>query len=475
MQMMTSHLLYDHCWLAKIAKILCLSFDVDFLYPGQISCRDLGVPKDKTDVGSHSRRLDSDRYEARYRQKVVNSLFSKRVVGIYYGPAEIEDLAIAKTKDTHQRVKFQRAVCQTYGVQLKRGYQLLLFIDGKRFPGDSDRDRAVLFASQVCLVECDHLDAKDVKSYLKQLMTAETERRIVDPLKKVYTCPGPWQYIIGCSSIDSAIVTNVLDICDAAVKSPSGKRQKDCKKFFEEVCNSQFMFGPLMIVLRDAIEPHESSVKNSVISFKNKLLKSTITVIRHVGRYCPGLIPRLLPLIQMLVQLQPSACAPDFMFELLTFSITGSDPVSVHWTQLPLTTTAKEIKASGQKRMGKSFGFHVLLPCVRKQGPYPNADTYFDTYIRLMREDRLSGLRDAIADLSRGVTEPGQLSAPVLPNIKVIGLQVLQSTPCLSVVVQDERCLAFSIAVIFLFVLMSFFFVCVDHQCQDLPHPSTVQ
>lgn len=348
------------------------------------------------------------------------------------------DLATARTVDSHQLVKFRVDNCPTYGVQLKMGDRLLLFIDREWIPA---KGNAGLIASHARFIETRQLTATEVKSYMACLMGERLDVSSSELLKQIEKCPAPWRFILDLECLDQTVLMNVLDVSNGVLQTAVRKHPQKYKRFFQEFQGRALIPGPLTATLKHTLEGnHHASVLDSEqtepCAAAHQLIDSCKHLAESLASYAPKVIPMVIPLIQLLVDHQIPACEPSFVLSLLKSAVgQDCDPVSAHWSKLPLEITLPELqRACSLAKQGMSMSElgantqTAFLPCVRTHGPYTSEDSYMDTYTRLLREDRLCGLRNAIAALQRGATDSEALrNVPIFPYIKLIGIQMLQS------------------------------------------------
>ena len=384
-----------------------------------------------------------------YKERMTNAHFNDQVEGLYYELMKSEDLAIARTVDFHQQVKFRVDNCPTYGVKLKRGDRLLLFIDREQIHSQG----RTLIASHARFIETQQLDASEVNLYLGNIVAGNpTEASSTEVLKRIEQCPAPWRFILDSEHLDQTVVLHVLTISNAVVETHMRIYPENYQRFLQEFVERAFIPGPLSALLRNTLEgdchrkacPIEELQSQTTTS---QLVKACMSLAESIASYAPKVIPTVMPVMDLLVEHRCAACEPSFVLSLLKSAVgQDCDPASAHWRKLPLKITLPELQRVGRltdKGAAKSeigaINRSAFLPSVRVQGAYASEDSYMDTYTRLLREDRLSGLRNAIAALQRGAIGSEALrNVPILPDMELVGIQMLHSSPCLASVVQAQ-------------------------------------
>ena len=346
-----------------------------------------------------------------HKERMTNALFNDQIEGLYYELTKSGDLAIARTVGSHQQeVKFRVDSCPTYGAKLKRGDRLLLFIDREWILSEG-----ILVASHARFIETQQLESSEVNSYLDNLMAENpNEESSSEVLKKIEQCPAPWRYILNSDHLDQRVVLLVLSISNAVVQADLRRYPEKYQRFLQEFVGKAFVCGPLSALLRNALEgdchPKARLIEEPQShATTDKLVKACMSLVESVANYAPKVIPTVIPLIILLVEHKISACEPSFVLSLLMSAVgQDCDPASAHWRKLPLEITPSELQRVGRltyegvsmSEMG-AINHLAFLPSVRTQGAYDSEDSYMDTYIRLLREDRLSGLCNAVAALKR--------------------------------------------------------------------------
>jgi hypothetical protein len=384
--------------------------------------------------------------EIEHKEKSVGARFNDQVEGCYYELMKSGDLAIARV-DFQQQVKFRVENCPTYGVKLKRGDRLLLFIDRQTIYNHGK----FLVATHARFIETKQMDTSEVKLYLDNVLACSpNEASSTKMLTIIEQCPAPWRFILDSENLDQTVVLQVLNLSNAVVHSDMRSYPEKYQKFFQEFIGRAFICGPLSALLKNALKGNchttVSPLEEPQLQVTaDQLVKDCMLLAESIARYAPKVIPTVIPVLDMLVDSKTVACEPSFVLSLLKSAVGQDyDPASAHWRRLPLQVTLPELQRVGkatEKGTGKSeigaINLSAFLPSVRVQGAYTSEDSYMDTYTRLLREDRLSALRNAIAALRRGATDSEALrNVPILPDMKLTGIQMLHSSPCLASVVQ---------------------------------------
>ena len=378
--------------------------------------------------------------ESEHKQKKTTALFDEQVEGWYQKVMENEVLATARTVNSDTLVKFRIDECPTFGIQLKRRDRLLLFIDKRQSQENA------LFASHARFIATQNLTTAELNSYLSCLMNEKISESL-EGVKIIEQCPAPWQFILDFIDLPQDGVLSVLNVSNALVKSSVTKDASTYKQFFHQFLGRAFIPGPLTAVLRNIIAGYSNegleSNKIQSESTAHQLIESCKCFAESIASYAPKVLPAVLPLIQLLVDHKIPACDTFFLMSLLKLAVSHTDdPVNTHWSKLQLLITSSELQCAEraineetESAIAKGF-----LPCVRTHGPYPNVDSYMDTYMRLLREDRMSSVRNALVALKRGALDSEELrNVPILPYIKTIAIQMIQASKCLAVVVQTEN------------------------------------
>ena len=100
---------------------------------------------------------------------------------------------------------------------------------------------------------------------------------------------------------------------------------------------------------------------------------------------------------------EAAAQQPIKLLHLLGSVLPGGDDISSYsWRTLPLTLLPSEI--IGSSAGGLNLDEH-LLPVLKSGKPYDDFEKYMETYVGLLREDCLSGMRNGLRHLRRGTLE----------------------------------------------------------------------
>lgn len=403
---------------------------------------------------------------AHYRSKRPRVTFERRLECTFKHYLS-KDLEVAVARSVAERqceVRFSVTKCHTYGVKLKPGDRMVLWVN----TDCKSTDGRYLLASRSQLTNCSNLAADEMRSYLTGLIEFDRDSPTDlpnDPLQRISKCPGPWEFVINQEKLDADIILGVIKVANVVDLISKARKQRECfSEFFQSISDRPVLIFTMLGAVRGALEKlQQQKLTTSSIcivqpttvvdSISNQLVDASVSLCLAVKRWCPHLISSLLPLIKLHIDFDSAFCGKQLLLEGRA-QRSNHQALNSHWSHLPPIPTTEEIKLSANQ---SSTCAQMQLPQVRKTEPYPSVDSYLNTYTILYREDRLFQLRDTLGGLLNGTTNPKELAARVLPNIRILGVQKLRKYPGLAVIMGVERYIKFRIAAPAICLLILFF------------------
>ena len=247
------------------------------------------------------------------------------------------------------------------------------------------KDKTKPFAIKANVVKCQPFNDERLRNFLilcKTIVNVDQEQNF-ESTEAILALIRPvpiWEGALSSKAIDSSIFRLLIKILAQLAKKVQGK---EAKKFFEKITLTS-MFHPIKGRCLEFADDMKRSYPHAIQNLKDFFHNA---IIRH----CPKNCGRVLSLLEVV-----SDSEDNFWMKTLKTCLRhisqDNDVAMLEWNELPKTPTTAELSACSSELDWS------LSPVPLNVG-FESNDQYFDTFVRLLREDCFYELKQGIQKL----------------------------------------------------------------------------